>query len=218
MHYSIGFDLDGRTRTAIGLLPESGWEPALDAAGAGRADADVAELTGLLRRGPDGDKLTGWPADMRVLVRREPISPGAQISLFEQHAGKRYQVIATNTPGGQVSRLEARHRVHARVEDAIRTGKDTGLNSMPSRDYAINTAWCQAVAIACDLLAWARLLALDGQLATAEPATLRYRVLHVAARLVRGQRRRHLKIPPSWPWADELHRAFDRVLAIPAPT
>ena len=218
VHYSIGFDLDGRTRTAIGLLPESAWEPALDAAGAGRADADVAELTGLLRRGPDGDKLTGWPADMRVLVRREPISPGAQISLFEQHAGKRYQVIATNTPGGQVARLEARHRVHARVEDAIRTSKDTGLNSMPSRDYAINTAWCQAVAIACDLLAWARLLALDGHLATAEPATLRYRVLHVAARLVRGQRRRHLKIPPSWPWADELHRAFDRVLAIPAPT
>ena len=72
---------------------------------------------------------------------------------------------------------------------------------MPSRDYAINTASCQAVAIACDLLAWARLLALDGHLATAEPATLRYRVLHVAARLVRGQRRRHLKIPPSWPWA-----------------
>ena len=84
VHYSIGFDLDGRTRTAIGLLPESAWEPALDAAGAGRADADVAELTGLLRRGPDGDKLTGWPADMRVIVRREPISPGAQISLFEQ--------------------------------------------------------------------------------------------------------------------------------------
>ena len=79
MHYSIGFDLDGRTRTAIGLLPESAWEPALDAAGAGRADVDVAELTGLLRRGPDGDKLTGWSADMRVIVRREPISPGVQI-------------------------------------------------------------------------------------------------------------------------------------------
>ena len=121
VHYSIGFDLDGRTRTAIGVRPSPRGRTALDAAGAGRADVDVAELTGLLRRGPDGDKLAGWPADMRVIVRREPISPGAQISLFEQHAGKRYQVIATNTPGGRVARLEARHRVHARVEDAIRT-------------------------------------------------------------------------------------------------
>ena len=218
VHYSVGFDLDGRARTAIGLLPEGAWEPALDADGSPRTDADVAELTGLLRRGPDADKLAGWPPDMRVLVRREPISPGAQISLFEQHAGKRYQLTATSTPGGQVSRLEARHRVHARVEDNIRTSKDTGMNSMPSRDYAINTAWCQAIAIGCDLLAWTRLLALDGHLATAEPATLRYRLLHVAARLVHGQRRHRLKIPPSWPWAQQLHQAFDRVLAIPAPT
>jgi len=218
VHYSVGFDLDGRARTAIGKLPAHGWEPALDAEGHPRTDAEVAELTGLLRRGPDGDKLAGWPTDMRIIVRREPISPGAQISLFEQHAGKRYQLTAINTPGGQVCRLEARHRGHARVEDDIRTGKNTGLNLMPSRDYAINTAWCQAVAIGCDLLAWTRLLALDGHLATAEPKTLRYRLLHVAARLTHGQRRRRLKIPPSWPWAEQLHQAFDRVLAIPAPT
>jgi hypothetical protein len=218
VHYSVGFALDGRTRTAIGMLPDTAWEPALDAAGLPRDDADVAELTGLLRRGPDGDKLAGWPPDMRVTVRREPISPGAQISLFEQHAGKRYQVIATNTPGGQVSRREARHRVHARVEDDIRTGKDTGMNALPSRSYAINSAWYQAVAIGCDLLAWTRLLALDGPLATAEPKTLRYRLLHVAARLTSGQRRRRLRIPTSWPWADQLRQAFDRVLAIPAPT
>ena len=133
VHYSIGFDLDGRTRTAIGLLPESGWEPALDAAGAGRADADVAELTGLLRRGPDGDKLTGWPADMRVIVRREPISPGAQISLFEQHAGKRYQVIATNTPrragvaaGGPAPRARPRRGRHPHPSTVIR-GPTPGL-------------------------------------------------------------------------------------------
>jgi hypothetical protein len=37
--------------------------------------------------------------------------------------------------------------------------------------------------IAQTLLAWLRLLALDGALARAEPRTLRYRVLHAAARL-----------------------------------
>jgi hypothetical protein len=40
------------------------------------------------------------------------------------------------------------------------------------------------------LLAWLKLLAMDGDLAKAEPKTLRYKVLHAAARLVRGRRRR----------------------------
>jgi hypothetical protein len=38
------------------------------------------------------------------------------------------------------------------------------------------------------------LLALDGDLARAEPKTLRYRVLHAAARPARGGRRRRLRI------------------------
>jgi hypothetical protein len=50
------------------------------------------------------------------------------------------------------------------------------------------------------LLAWLKLLAPDGDLATAEPKTVRYRVLHTAARLVRGGRRRRLKIQATWPW------------------
>lgn len=53
--------------------------------------------------------------------------------------------------------------------------------------------------LACDLLAWLRLLALSGDLARAEPKTLRYRLLHTAGRIVRGQRHRRLKIPETWP-------------------
>jgi hypothetical protein len=49
--------------------------------------------------------------------------------------------------------------------------------------------------MACDLLCWLRLLCLDGHLARAEPKTLRYRILHTATRLVRGQRKRKVKIP-----------------------
>lgn len=172
----------------------------------------------MLRHSHTGDQLGAWPADRRVIVRREPIAVGKQVSLFEQLDGHRYQVIATNTAGGQVQRLEARHRVQARVESGIRTGKDTGPGRPPSRDYAINTAWCHAVAIGIDLLAWTRLLALEGDLAKAEPGTLRYRLLHVGARIVRGGHRRHLKIPTTWPWATQLAAAFTRVLAIPAPT
>jgi len=65
------------------------------------------------------------------------------------------------------------------------------------------------------LLAWLRLLALNGDLARAEPKTLRYRILHAAARLARGGRRRHLKIQASWPWAGAITTAWQRITALP---
>jgi hypothetical protein len=58
-----------------------------------------------------------------------------------------------------------------------------GLGRFPSREWAINSAWVQLAAIATDLIAWLQLLALDGDLARAEPKLLRFRMLHVAARL-----------------------------------
>ena len=71
------------------------------------------------------------------------------------------------------------------------------------------------MSLACDLLAWLRLLALSGDLAKAEPKTLRYRLLHTAARIVRGQRRRRLRIPETWPWVHDLHHAFTTIFALP---
>jgi Transposase DDE domain group 1 len=217
VHYSAGFDFDERIRAVLPRLPQSAWSAALDADGSPRPGAQVAELTGLLRHSAGGDRLAGWPPDMRILIRRENPHPGAQLTLFEQHDGKRYQVTVTNTPCGQIQFLEARHRTQARVEDNIRCAKSTGLGHLPSRDYTVNTAWCQAASIACDLLAWLRLLALDGDLAKAEPKTLRYKILHTAGRIAKGQRRRHLKIPASWPWAQQIADAFTRILALPPP-
>ena len=51
---------------------------------------------------------------------------------MEEADGWRYQLIATNTPTGHAEFLEARHRPHARVEDRIRTGKNTGIGHLPS--------------------------------------------------------------------------------------
>jgi hypothetical protein len=214
VEYSVGFDLDARVRGALALLPEAAWQPALDPEARPREDADVAELTGLLREGAGGDRLEGWPADMRILVRREKIENGTQLSLFEQHNGYRYQPLATNTKGGVPQRLEARHRVHARVEGFIRTAKATGFAKWPSQSQAINTAWLAAVALAIDLLAWTRLLLLEGPLAVAEPKTLRYRLLHTAARLIKHSRKLIIRIPETWPWATQLETAFHRVRAI----
>jgi len=211
VEYSIGFALTETLRQGIMLISEKVWTPALDADGGVRAGGDVAELTGLL-------DLSRWPPGMRVIVRRERPHPGAQLSIFEERDGWRYQAFVTNTATGQLPFLEARHRAHARVEDRIRHAKDSGLGRFPSRDFAINTAWLTATAIAADLTAWLRILALTGPLAKAEPKALRYRLLHVPARLTRSARRRHLRIPKTWPWVKDLVGVFARIAAIPQPT
>jgi hypothetical protein len=120
-------------------------------------------------------------------------------------------------PTPRPAHLDARHRAHARVEDRIRCAKDTGLDHIPSRTFAINQAWLTVVMLAVDLITWTQHLLLHGELAKAEPKTLRYRLLHVAARLTRGQRRLRLRIQRSWPWAHQLAAAFTRLAALPAP-
>jgi hypothetical protein len=37
---------------------------------------------------------------------------------------------------------------------------------------------------------------------------LRYRILHTSARIIRGQRKRTIHIPETWPWANELRDAL----------
>jgi Transposase DDE domain group 1 len=74
----------------------------------------------------------------------------------------------------------------------------------------------QAAALtAAALLAWLRLLALDGPLARAEPKTLRYRILHAAAKLTCGGRQRRLNIAATWPWAAGILTASERISALP---
>ncbi len=113
--------------------------------------------------------------------------------------------------------LEPCHRCQARVEDRISCGKQTDIGRLPSRSFAINQAWCATAAVAADLLAWLQLLACDGELVYVEPKMLRYRLLHTAARLVHGGRRRTIKIPATWPWATQLAAAITAILALPPP-
>jgi hypothetical protein len=96
--------------------------------------------------------------------------------------------------------------------------KDTGLGQLPSKSWQINSGWCQAVAIAADLLAWFKLLGCTGELARAEPKTLRYRLLAIPASNS-GQRRRWLRLPRHWPWSGALATAIGKVrhLSLPDP-
>ena len=206
LHYSIGMTITDDIQDAILALPDRIWEPAYDAGGQVRPGAWVAELTGLL-------DMAGWPAGMRVIVRKERPHPGAQLR-FTDIDGHRFTAFATDARRGQLADLELRHRRRARCEDRIRNAKDTGLRNLPLHGFAQNQLWCELVAMASELTAWMQLLALDGPARAWEPKRLRLRLFCVAGRLVRGGRRLRLRLAATWPWAGQLTAAITRLQAL----
>jgi hypothetical protein len=208
IEFSVGYDLTETVRAAILTIPEHDWICSLDQDGHTRSNGQVCEITNHL-------DLTSWPQHTRVIVRRERAHPGAQLS-FTDHDGHRFQAILTDQTG-PIAALERDHRARARVEDHIRNDKNTGLRNLPFRDFAHNQVWLAIVGLAHDLIAWTQRLLLTGELATAEPKRLRYRLLHIAARLAFHARTATLRLPATWPWAGPLAAAFKRLGALPAP-
>jgi Transposase DDE domain group 1 len=206
LHYSVGMTITEEMHQAILQLPDRVWEPAYDAGGQVRPGAWVAELTGLL-------DLPSWPAGMRVIVRKERPHPGAQLR-FTDIGGHRVTAFATDATTGQLADLELRHRRRARCEDRIRCAKDTGLRGLPLHGFAQNQIWCELVAMACELLAWMAMLALDGPARAWEPKRLRLRLFTAAGRLARGGRRLRLRLAATWPWASQITAAISRLQAL----
>lgn len=208
IRFSVGYELTATVRAAILEVPEAAWLQAIDAGGADRDGAWVAELTDRL-------DLAAWPEGSRLICRSERPHPGAQFQIFDEH-GFRYTCFLTDQDGNDIAVLELRHRGRARVEDSIRHGKDTGMRNLPHHAFEHNQTWLETSLIAQDLLCWTKLICLTGELAKAEPKRLRQRLLHTAAKLVRHGRRTQLKLDREWPWSQALTAAFARMRANPA--
>ena len=93
MRYSAGMTITEAVAAAIGKVPAAGWTPAYDGDGQVRDGAWVADISGLLER-------DGWPAGMRVIVRKERPHPGAQLR-FTGIDGHRFTCFATDAKKGQ---------------------------------------------------------------------------------------------------------------------
>jgi hypothetical protein len=209
--FSVGFPIDVRVREAVGALPATAWVGARTQHDERREGAAVAELH-CLDLAADG-----WPAGTRVIVRREPLHPGAQQSFLDAD-GHRITCFVTDQSDADITELERRHRAHARIEDRIRAAKTCGLRNLPFNDFARNEVWLELVLCAQDLIAWTQRLCLEGDLTRAEPKTLRYRLFHTPARIVRHARRTLIRLQRTRPWTPQLIAAFARArtLALPA--
>jgi hypothetical protein len=206
VRFSVPLPANERVRAAVLAVPADAWQPAVDAGGQPRPGAEVADLHTL--------DLAGWPQGTRAICCREDPHPGAQLC-FTDADGHRFQVFITDQPDPNVATLELRHRRRARIEDRIRCGKAAGLRNLPFDLLRRNQVWLELVLAAQDLLCWAQALLLDGDLKVAEPKTLRYRLLHMAARVVRHAHRLIIHLQRSWPRAAALAAAFARLRALP---
>ena len=126
IRFSITVRLRQNLRNLIEAIPEEDWRPIpywMDGA------ADVAETTYTPFRSEPG------AAPVRLIVRRVKPTPGSQLALFANYS---YHAFITDREG-EMLELEADHRRHAEIENAIRDLKyGVGLNHLPSGRFAAN--------------------------------------------------------------------------------
>jgi hypothetical protein len=181
---------------------DEAWLPALTQHGDELDEAMVCELTSLV----DLDTL---PEGTRLIVRREPLHPGAQRSLFDSFE-YRYWGFYTDQEGDPRD-LDVTMRAHAHVEAHIERLKDSGLCRFPFCDFNTNANWMATVMLAADLVRWFQLLCLDGPWRQARPKALRWGIFHAPARLVHRARRRIVRIIDGWPTAEVILAAYQRI-------
>ena len=203
VRFSITLRQHKSLHNVIEAIPEDAWTPIpywMDGA------ADVAETIYTPFQGESDT------APVRLIVRRVKPTPGSQLALFATYS---YHGFITDRDG-EMLELEADHRRHAEIENAIRDLKyGVGLNHMPSGRFAANGAWLAVQVMAHNLARWTARIGLGEQIVTTK--TLRRRVFALAGRLTRSARRLTLHLPQRWPWDTQFSRALARLRAIPLP-
>ena len=203
VRFSITIRQQPNVRRLIEAIPEEDWTPIPYWQDDGAA---VAETT------YTPFQHTRDATAVRLIVRRVKPTPGSQLALFVNYS---YHAFITDR-AGEMMELEADHRRHAEIENAIRDLKyGVGLNHLPSGRFAANAAWLAVQVIAHNLARWTARLGLGEGIVTTR--TLRRRYFSLAGRLTHSARRWTLHLPKRWPWAEQLSAALARLRAIPLP-
>ena len=204
VRFSIAIRQRARLRNLIEAIPEDAWTPIpywMDGA------ADVAETT------YTPFQAEADAAPVRLIVRRVKPAPGSQLPLFATYS---YHGFITDRDG-ETLELEADHRRHAEIENAIRDLKyGVGLNHLPSGRFAANGAWLAVQVMAHNLARWTARIGLGQQIVTTK--TLRRRVLCLGRTdHPLGTPIDPASSPATRPWEEQFSRALARLRAIPLP-
>lgn len=202
VRYSITVKMMGKAlHQAFSAIPEHDWTsiPYF------MEGAAVAEITYT----PFANRKSSKPC--RLIVRRVPPTPDSQLALLTDYS---YHAFITDREGDMLV-LEADHRGHAEVENAIRDLKHgMGLNHMPS-GFGANAAWLALNAIAHNLVRWVSRIGLEETLVMTK--TLRHRFFAIPGRITTSARKDTLHLPTNWPWARRFSAALVALRAISLP-
>ena len=194
--FSLAMTRNAAIERAIAAIPEAAWTPVRypgavqdPDTGAWISDAEVAEIA-YTAFASSSDRITA-----RLVVRRVKDARYLD-ALFPVW---RYHPFFTNTDL-PVEAADITHRQHAIIETVFADLIDGPLAHLPSGRFGANSAWILCAAIAHNLLRAAGVLAGDRH-TRARGSTLRRKIINVAARLSRPQRRPMLHLPTHWPWS-----------------
>lgn len=213
VRFSVTTRIDAKIRAACESItdeqwvdikyPQAVWD---DDAQRWISDAQIAETTYTAFAG------TRHAVTARLIVRRirrdDPTQNPGQEELVPAY---RYHAVFTDSPYTLVQ-AEAQHRGHAIIEQINADLIAGPLAHLPSGHFNANDAWLVCAAIAHNLTRTAGHLA-AGVWATARPATIRTRLVNVAARLAHRARTIVLHLPEHWPW----QAAFDNLYTAVSP-
>jgi Transposase DDE domain group 1 len=215
VRFSVTCRQDAKIHAACQRIPDDQWidiqyPQAIFDEDTGRwiSDAQIAETTYTAFAG------TRHTVTARLIVRRvrrdDPTQHPGQGELVPAY---RYHAVFTDSPF-VLEQAESQHRGHAIIEQVNADLIAGPLAHLPSGRFNANDAWLTCAGIAHNLTRAAGHLA-AGPYATARPATIRTRIINVAARIAHRARTIHLHLPEHWPW----QTAFDNLFTAtyPAP-
>jgi len=213
VRFSVTARIDAKIRAACESIDEQAWVDIKypqavwdDDAGRWISDAQIAETVYTAFAG------TRHEVTARLIVRRirrdDPAQHSGQGELLPSY---RYHAVLTDSPF-VLAQAEAQHRGHAIIEQVNADLIAGPLAHLPSGNFSANDAWLACAGIAHNLTRATGHLAAAAW-STARPATIRTRIINVAARIAHRARTIHLHLPDHWPW----QTAFENFYTATAP-
>jgi hypothetical protein len=215
VRFSVTTRIDTKIRTACDSIPDDQWidikyPQAIFDENTGKwiSDAQIAETLHTAFAG------TRHQVTARLIVRRIRRDDPAQLPGQEELVPTyRYHAVFTDSPFTLVQ-AEAQHRGHAIIEQVNADLIAGPLAHLPSGRFSANDAWLTCAAIAHNLTRTAGHLA-AGPYAGTRPATIRTRIINVAARIAHRARSIHLHLPEHWPCQAAFDNLFTAVQTTP---